>query len=187
VTGHPNTVRDGFSPDKGAQMAHIPLARLGGCLGSAILATLTLAGPASAQPITGTDHSRFSESFSDEAFQCQDELYTTSVNGRSFSHFTYFQETGALHFHEVVYGKVVAVPLDGTGTTYRGNFRTSDSESIRAVRHGNVLVETDTDLDRVVARGSDGSRVFAKFHAHFTVNANGQTTVQLETDRMTCT
>jgi hypothetical protein len=35
--------------------------------------------------------------------------------------------------------------------------------------------------------GSDGSRAFAKFHAHFTINANGKTTVQLETDRLVCT
>jgi hypothetical protein len=50
-----------------------------------------------------------------------------------------------------------------------------------------VLVETDTDLFRAVAHGSDGSRAFVKFHAHFTVNANGETTVRLETDRMVCT
>jgi hypothetical protein len=92
-----------------------------------------------------------------------------------------------LHFHEVIVGKVVAVPLDGTGPSYTGTFRVSDSENIRAVRHGDVLVEVDTDLDRAVLHGSDGSKAFAKFHAHFTINANGETTVQLETDRLVCT
>jgi hypothetical protein len=29
--------------------------------------------------------------------------------------------------------------------------------------------------------------MFLKQHAHFTVNANGETTVQLETDRLVCT
>jgi hypothetical protein len=141
------------------------------------------AGP----PITGTEVSTVIESFSDEPFRCQDELYTISVNGRVVTHFTYFDETGALHFHEVVHAKVVAVPLDGTGPSYTGNFRTSDSENIRAVGQGDLLVETDTDLNRAVARGSDGSRAFVMEHAHFTVNANGETTVELSTTRMVCT
>jgi hypothetical protein len=54
-------------------------------------------------------------------------------------------------------------------------------------RFGDVLVETDTDHFRAVAHGSDGSRAIVTFHAHFTVNANGETTVQLETDRLVCT
>ena len=58
--------------------------------------------------------------------------------------------------------------------------------SIRAVRRGDALVETDTDSFRVVAHGSDGSKIVVTFHAHFTVNANGQTTVQLETDKLVC-
>jgi hypothetical protein len=75
------------------------------------------------------------------------------VNGRELVHFTFFEETGALHFHELVHAKVVAVPLDGSGHSYTGNFRVSDSENIRAVKHGDVLVETDTDLFRAVAHG----------------------------------
>ena len=169
-------------------MAHMPLARSLACLGSAAVVMLALAATASAQtPITGTDVSTFSESFSDESTLCQDELYTTTVNGHAVVHFTFFEDTGALHFHEFAQGKVVAVPLDGTGPSFTGSFRSSDSENIRAVRHGDVLVEVDTDLNRAVLHGSDGSRAFAKFHAHFTVNANGETTVQLETDRMVCT
>jgi hypothetical protein len=170
-------------------MPHVPLARRLACIGSASVAILALAaGTASAQPpITGTEVTTFSESFSDAPTLCQDELYTTTANIRMVVHFTFFEDTGALHFHEVIVGKVVAVPLDGTGPSYTGNFRVSDSENIRAVRHGDVLVEVDTDLDRAVLHGSDGSRAFAKFHAHFTINANGETTVQLETDRLVCT
>ena len=96
-------------------------------------------------------------------------------------HFTFFPDTGAVHFHKDVHGKVVAVPLDGTGPTYTGNFWESDTESIRAVKGGDLLVEQDTDFNHVVARGSDGSRVFFDFHAHFTVNANGETSVQIST------
>jgi hypothetical protein len=63
-------------------------------LGVAVLAT---AASAAGQPITGTDVSTFSESFSDESTLCQDELYTTTVNGHAVVHFTFFGDTGALH------------------------------------------------------------------------------------------
>jgi hypothetical protein len=156
---------------------------LSALLGAGLLATAAAAGP----PITSTEVSTFSESFSDESTLCQDELYTTTVNGHAVVHFTFFEDTGALHFHDFAHGRVVAVPLDGTGPSYTGSFRSSDSENIRAVRHGDVLVEVDTDRDRAVLHGSDGSRAFAKFHAHFTINANGETTVQLVMDRLVCT
>jgi hypothetical protein len=148
---------------------------------------LALAGTAWAQPpITGTEVSTFSENFSDEPFLCQDELYAQTVSGHSLVHFTFFPDTGAVHFHEDVHGKAVAVPLDGTGPTYTANFWFSDTETIRAVKSGDLLVEQDTDFNHVVARGSDGSRVLMVFHAHFTVNANGETTVQFETDKLVC-
>ena len=148
---------------------------------------LATAGVASAQPpITGTDVSTFSESFS-EPFFCGGEPYAVTADGHAVVHFTYFPDTGALHFHEVVHGKAVSVPVDGTGPTYRANLWNSDSESIRAVRKGDVLVETDTDHFRAVAHGSDGSRALVTFHAHFTVNANGETTVEFVTDRLVCT
>jgi hypothetical protein len=155
----------------------------------ALAAGLMLAttGTASAQPpVTGTETSTFSESFSDPFF-CGGELYAVTASGHALVHFTYFPDTGAVHFHEMAHGQSLAVPVDGTGPTYTANFWNSDSESIRAVKHGSVLVETDTDFFRVVARGSDGSRVLVTFHAHFTVNANGVTTVRFETDRLVCT
>jgi hypothetical protein len=148
---------------------------------------LATGGIAWAQPpITGTEVSRFSESFT-EPFFCGGELYAVTASGHMVVHFTFFEETGRLRFHEVAHGKAVSVPVNGTGPTYRANFWNSDSESIRAVRRGQVLVETDTDHFRAVAHGSDGSRAIVTFHAHFTVNANGETTVQFETDRLVCT
>ena len=156
---------------------------LGALLSAAVLATgASAAGP----PITDTEVSTFSESFSDEPFLCQDELYAQTVSGHSLVHRTYFPDTGAVHFHEDVHGKVVAVPLDGTGPTYTGNFWFSDTESIRAVKGSAVLVEQDTDFNHVVARGSDGSRVLDSFHAHFTVNANGETSVQFDKMKTVC-
>ena len=149
---------------------------------------LVPAGTASAQPpITFTDVSKFSESFSDDPFVCQDELYAQTVSGQVVLHRTYFPDTGAIHLHEDGHGQVVAVPLDGTGPTYTGNFWFSDTESIRAVKSGDVLVEQDTDFDHVVAHGSDGSKVLSNFHAHFTVNANGAVSVAFDKFRMVCT
>ena len=147
---------------------------------------LATAGTAWAQPpITGTEVFRFSESFS-EPFFCGGELYSITADVHGVVHFTFFEETGAIHFHEIFHGKAVSVPVDGTGPIYTANFWNSDLESIRAVRHGDVLVETDTDFFKVVARGSDGSRARVTFHAHFTVNANGETTVQFEIDELVC-
>jgi hypothetical protein len=141
---------------------------------------------AGSPPITGTEVSPFEESFADEPFLCQDELYAQTVSGHSLIHFTYFPDTGSVRFHQDDHGKAVAVPLDGTGPTYTANFWFSDTESIRAVKSGDLLVEQDTDFNHVVARGSDGSRVFFDFHAHFTVNANGETSVEFSTTRMDC-
>ncbi len=150
---------------------------------------LAAAGTAWAKPITFTEVTKFpEETFTDESTRCQTELYATTFSkGMAVEHFTYFPDTGALHYHLLFRGKVVAVPLDGTGPSYTGNFRVSDSENIRSVKHGEVLVETDTDHDRAVLKGSDGSRAFFKFHAHFTVNANGVQTVDFETERLVCT
>jgi hypothetical protein len=154
----------------------------------AALVVMAVAGTAWARPITFTEVTRFpDDSFSDESTRCQTELYTTNfTNGFAVEHFTYFPNTGALHYHLMFRGKIVAVPLDGTGPTYTGNYRVSDSENIRNVKRGE-LVEVDTDLDRFVARGSDGSRAFYKLHAHFTFNANGVLTADFDTERLVCT
>ena len=149
---------------------------------------LAAAGTAWAQPpIVFTEVTKFpTESFSDEPTQCQDELYTTTFSkSMAVEHFTYFPDTGALHFHEWSHGKIVAVPLDGTGPSYRGNFRFGHSENFRNVERDEL--QTHTFIDRFVARGSDGSRAFVKVHEHITFNANGVLTVDLDTRRMVCT
>jgi hypothetical protein len=156
-------------------------------LASAAGLMLAAAGTAWAQPpITGTDVSTFSDSFSGPLDFCQGGLYAFTVTGHTVVHFTYFEETGALHFHLVDHGKAVAIPLDGIGPSYAASFLDFDLENIRAIRHGDALVEEDTDLFRTVAHGSDGSRLFFYLHAHFTMNASGETTVQLEMDRVVC-
>jgi hypothetical protein len=159
-----------------------------------VLAALTLlAMPAAAfaRPFTETVVERISETFSDEPFLCQDELYTISAHGFTVTHLTIETDDDGdfvppLHFRFFVHAKVVAVPLDGTGPSFVGHFSTSDSENIRSVKHGDVLVETDTDHNTVVARGSDGSRVWLRESHHFTYNANRDVTVEFDKIAMSC-
>jgi hypothetical protein len=156
------------------------------CVLAAAGLMLATAETASAQaPVTVTEVSTFSDSFTG-SLDCQHEDYAITASGNTVMHFTYFEDTGAFYFHLIDHGKVTAVPVDGTGPSYTSNFFDFDLENIRAVKHGDLLVEEDTDLFRTVAQGSDGSRAFFYFHAHFTMNANGDTTVQLEMDRLVC-
>lgn len=148
---------------------------------------LATAATASAQqpPITGTVVASGSDSFTG-TLDCQSEPYVITITGHAVVHFTYFEDTGALHFHLVEHGQATAVPLDGTGPSYTTNFFDFDLENIRAVKQGDLLVEEDTDLFRTVLHGSDGSTSFFYFHAHFTMNASGDTTVRFEMDRLIC-
>jgi hypothetical protein len=154
----------------------------------AALVVLAAAGTAWAQPpITDTNVEKVSVSFGNEpvlAFCGSEEPYKVTATDHIVEHFTYFEETEALHYRFVVFSKSVMVPEDGTGPTYTGHFRSSDSENIRNVKQDNVLVETNTDHMRFVAKGSDGSKVTLVEHHHFTVNANGETTVEFHKVRV---
>ena len=148
---------------------------------------LSPAGTAWAEPPeTFTEVSTFSDHFTGPDFPCQDELYDITATGHALLHYDYFPDTDTFHAHFSDHGSVVAVPVDGTGPTYTGNFWDLDSDNVRAVRAGEVLVQKDTDLMRSIARGSDGSRAFVMTHAQLTINANGETTVQFEIDKMIC-
>jgi hypothetical protein len=148
---------------------------------------LSPAGTAWAEPPeTFTEVSTFSDHFTGPDFPCQDELYDITATGHTLVHYDYFAETDAFHVHFSDHGSVVAVPVDGTGPIYTGNFWDLDSDNVRAVRNGDVLVQKDTDLMRSIAHGSDGSRAFVMTHAQLTINANGETTVQFEIDKMIC-
>lgn len=148
---------------------------------------LAPAGTAWAQPPeTFTQASTFSDNFTGPDFPCQDEPYTITALGHTLVHYDYFADTDAFFVHFSDHGTVVAVPADGTGPTYTGDFSDLDSDIVRAVRHGDVLVQKDTDIMRSIARGSDGSLALVFTHAQLTINANGETTVQFEVDRMVC-
>jgi hypothetical protein len=160
-------------------------------LGLALVAVLGVGAPAFAATVTFTETEKFNESFSDEPFLCQDELYVMTNTGQTVTHLTARTDADGnlvppLRFHFLTHAKVTAVPLDGTGPSYAGHFSTSDSETIRSLRHGEVIAETDTDLNKVVAKGSDGSRVRLQEHHDFTVNANGDVTSERDRVRASC-
>jgi hypothetical protein len=162
---------------------------VGGVLTAVAGVVLAPAASAWAQqpPETFTYVSTTTDHFSGPgSFLCQDEDYDVTVTGRMVIHLTYFPDTDTAHVLSYDYGAIVAVPVDGTGPTYRGHFWDQDSDNVRVVKGGDILVEKDTDLFRSVAHGSDGSRAFAMMHAQLTVNANGETTVQYAIDKMVC-
>ena len=157
----------------------------------AAIALVALPSVASAKPVTFTTHETFSESFSDEPSLCMDELYETTVEIRYVSHLTIATDEDGnfvppLRFHDRTAGNVVSVPVDGTGPTFTGQFWSSDSESIRSVKDGTVVVETDTDRNHTILWGSDGSKVSADEHHHFTFNANGDVTIEFDKVTLNC-
>lgn len=137
-------------------------------------------------PETFTQVSTFSDHFTGPDFPCQDEPYTITATGHTLVHYDYFADTDSFFVHVSDQGTVVAVPADGTGPTYTSNFSDLDSDNVRAVRHGDVLVQKDTDLMHSIAHGSDGSLAFVMTHAQLTINSKGETAVQFEVDKMVC-
>ena len=152
----------------------------------AALVAMAAAGTAWAQPpIVGTEVQRFTEGpFTDGSTLCQTELYSTTFSYHAVEHYTYFPDTGALHFHDRAHAKVVAVPLDGTGPTYTGTTRYGHSDTFSNVERGELV--RHTYVGTVILKGSDGSKAFLKEHEHFTINANGVKTVDFETGRLVC-
>jgi hypothetical protein len=156
----------------------------------AVVGLLVWPAAAASPAVTFTESEQFTESFSD-GFLCQTERYSLTVSGRTSTHLTARTNANGnivppLRFHELVRATVVAVPLDGTGVSYVARFRTSDSETIRSVKHGDTFAETDTDQNKVIAKGSDGSRATLYEHQHFTVNANGDVSIEFDKVRATC-
>jgi hypothetical protein len=165
--------------------------RIGTSLGLTLTAVMVFVGPAFASPVTFTHSVRVTDDFTGASFPCQTEEYHVVVSGWEHIHLTARTDGDGniippLRFHDLFQAKVVAVPVDGTGVSYVGHFRASDSETIRSVKHGKVLAETDTDQNRAAAKGSDGSWAIIYVHDHFTVNANGEVTVQFDHLRAIC-
>jgi hypothetical protein len=151
------------------------------CVLALVLAALA-AGAASAQtPITVSQHShKGTESFTGYV-NCQGEkLYDITVTFNDLVHITAagVDEEGnplpPLHFHHTFVYWFVAVPVDGTGPTFTGHGR--DVEMLNA-KSFEEFVGTYSDQHRVIARGSDGSKINFHIHERFSVNAKGEVTV----------
>jgi hypothetical protein len=155
--------------------------------------TVLMAGVVPAQAtVTFTHIQTFHDVFTGDLPCRHGELYNIDVQGRTIVHLTAagFDDQGnvifPLHFRSLDRGTVTAVPVDGTGPTFRGHFSASDAENIRAVKQGEVFVEEDTDLFKSVAFGSDGSKISMFEHHHFTINANGDVTAVIDAFRPSC-
>jgi len=141
-----------------------------------------VAGVAWAQkPITVSDHSGKETGTFTDRLSCQgDQLYNYTMTSHELVHVTAsgVDEDGnylpPLHFHHTFVGKFVAVPVDGTGPTYIGHAR--DVETLNA-KSFEEFVGTYTDDHRVIARGSDGSKINFHLHVRYSVNAKGEVTV----------
>ncbi len=59
----------------------------------------------------------------------------------------------------------MAVSADGSGLSHPGNLSDLDSDNVRAVRHGEMRVQRDTDAYPSIGHGSDGSLAFVMTHA----------------------
>jgi len=143
---------------------------------------LAAAGTAWAQPpITVSHHVHKDTGSFTDWLSCQgDQLYNYTMTSHELVHVTAagVDEDGnyllPLHFHHTFVGKFVAVPVDGTGPTYIGHSR--DVETLNAKSFEEFL-GTYTDDHRVIAMGSDGSKINFHLHVRYSVNAKGEVTV----------
>jgi hypothetical protein len=143
---------------------------------------LATAGVAWARtPITVSEHTHKETGTFTGYVNCRgEELYDISVTFNELVRVTAagVDEDGEylppLHFHHTFTGKFVAVPVDGTGPTFTGHGR--DTETFNA-KSFDEFVGTYTNQHKVVAKGSDGSKINYHLHVRYSVNAKGEVTV----------
>ena len=143
----------------------------------------------SAKPYTFTLSTKYTDGFTG-TFPCRGgERYQVAITGHFVFHLTDRGDPAGnfvppFRVTAVDHGKAVVTPVDGTGPTFVGHFHNFDLETIRSLKHGTVIVEVDTDLSKEFAKGSDGSFIrIEEQHHHFTVNANGDVSVEFEKDK----
>jgi len=150
---------------------------------------LAAAGTAWAKPITITTHNRELQEGRGGVyigtFVCTgDQLYRLRTPANEVFHVTAsgIGENGdyippfIIHFSG--FGRVVAVPIDGTGPTYTGHFKEGPEQII--VKQFAPFIGTYLDKEAVMVKGSDGSRLHLRHQVVFHVNANGKVTVDRE-------
>ena len=145
--------------------------------------------PAPAQAasiVTFTDHESFTESFSDESVICQTELYKVTVEGRTITHLTPDTDTGMFRFTDNFRGTATEVPLTGpVSPTPRPS---SSSTWRRSAASGTAMCSlrwTPTSAT-TSPTATTGPRCGRLFHAHFTINANGDVTTEFFVNPTDC-
>lgn len=156
---------------------------------------LTSATPASAKPITVTTHSHdlnipgMRGSFIG-TMPCQGvQLYEIWAPANEVFHVTaagqkpngYYIPPFRIHYSSI--GRVLAVPVDGSGPTFRGHYKDGPEQII--VKQFPPFIGTYMWHEIVIAKGSDGSRLYFRHQVVFHVNANLKVTVSRESFRPT--
>jgi hypothetical protein len=145
------------------------LRRLSVVLLAGLALFLGVAGPASAAPVTTTNHEKgLVETFLDTVPTCDPggELYIVTTRSNLIEHETVFDD-GRVHATFTQSGKVSAVPLDGTGPTYTGQF------AVWGGFNANGAETNGTFTFSVNLKGSDGSRVSTHQVEHFDERPDG--------------
>ena len=150
-----------------------------------LAAALTLATASVAwarTPITVSEHTHKETGTFTGYVNCQGtELYNITVTFNELVRVTAagVDEDGnylpPLHFHHTFTGKFVAVPVDGTGPTFTGHGRDTETFNTKSFEE---FVGTYTNDHKVNAKGSDGSKLNYHLHVRFSVNARGEVTVE---------
>lgn len=144
----------------------------------------TTAAQAGSPPVTFTDTFQETETFTD-VVPCQENLgaYDVTATERGVFHVTAagidqddnfiapYHVTGAL------VGKFVAVPSDGTGPTFTGQFTNWFGEN------QNTMNSTGTVTFSLHGTGSDGSRISFHDVFHYTITGTG---VEFSFDKPSC-
>jgi hypothetical protein len=149
---------------------------------SAAAATLVIAlglvaGAGAAPPTTETIH--FTETFVDTDIGCE-EVVDITVESKGVIHETIFGDPNDPDSVHVTGTFVGTFSFVEAGVTYSGRFTgwfglNANSKNFVA-----------TDTFRANGRGSDGSHVRFQFTGHFSVNANGEVTVDFAKERGGC-
>jgi hypothetical protein len=129
---------------------------------------------AAAPPFTGTFHDTFSDVEVDTV--CGQPGTEIQIEGKSVFHITEFND-GRYHLTGTVTGRFT---FEVDGETFTGRFTQWFGENSNSKSFNGTFTFSAT------GRGDEGSRVHLRGVAHFTVNANGDVTVEFEKFNETC-
>ena len=135
-----------------------------------VVSAVALAAPANAAPVTTVTHEKgLVENFVDVVNGCDPgaELYDITVTSNLVSKET-AKDNGTFHATFTQTGKVVAVPLDGTGPSYTGQVTIWGGFS----QNGEV-VSNGTFTFNLALKGSDGSKYTEHAVDHSNVRPDG--------------